>query len=566
MTESELPADLAPETPAAAVPIPAPLGRGGERAAGMVAAGIMVSRLFGLLRTWAFARYLGVGIAADAYNAAVRIPNFVRTLLGEGAISASFIPVYTEALERGDQRAARALAGALLGILLAAVSVLTIAGILLAPVLVSVVAGGLNAETEALAIRLTRVMFPMTGLMVISGWCLAIQNSHRRFFMSYASAALWSLAQIVLLFGWGTTTAGDIRPGLLGIGSRIGDPIELAWWLAWATLAGAVLQIGAQLPQVISLVRPLRITLDRGAAGVDKTLRNFGPVMLALSAVQVSSFIDTRIASQLPTGALTNINYAAQLYTLPVSLFGLSVAAASLPDFSRDTLHATEVLRDRLRSGWVRILFYIIPSTIVFILFGDLVITLLLQSGRFGAAETELVHWVLAAYAIGLVGYSSVKLLASAHYAFNDYRTPLRASVFAIITSAILALALALPFRHSLRGAAGIALGSALGSYVNLLLLAGGLRRRLGPLYSGVMWTGTARIIGAAAIASGVAYIVRRGLEGVGGIPDRWRVYVVALGTLAAFGGIFLIAAYAAGSQEAARWLRTLRVIRRPPS
>jgi putative peptidoglycan lipid II flippase len=409
-------------------------------------------------------------------------------------------------------------------------------------------------------------MFPMTGLMVISGWCLAIQNSHRRFFMSYASSALWSLAQIVLLFGWGATSADETRPPLLGIGSRVSSPTELAWWLAWATLIGAILQIGAQLPQVISLVRPMRISLDRAVPGVEKTLRNFGPVVLALSAVQISSFIDTRIASQLPTGAIATINYAAQLYTLPVSLFGLSVAAASLPDFSRDTLHATDVLRDRLRSGWVRILFYIIPSAIVFVLYGDLVVTLLLRSGRFGQAETELVHLVIAAYAVGLVGYSSVKLLASAHYALNDYRTPLRASVFAIITSAILALSLALPFRHSLRGAAGIALGSALGSYVNLVLLAGGLRRRLGPLYSAAMWKGTVRIVGAAAAAAGAAYVVRRGLEGFGGIPDRWRVYAVALGTLAAFGGIFLIAAYAAGSQEAARWLRTFRIVRRPPS
>jgi putative peptidoglycan lipid II flippase len=567
MTESELPADLTPVTPAAPAPEAVTARPTGERAAGMVAAGIMVSRVFGLLRTWAFARYFGAGVAADAYNAAVKIPNFVRTLLGEGAISASFIPVYTEALERGDERGARSLAGAVLGILLAAVSVLTIVGILLAPALVGLVAGGLNAESEALAIRLTRIMFPMTGLMVLSGWCLAIQNSHRRFFMSYASAALWSLAQIVLLFGWGTTaTAGSAPPPLFGLAARIGDPTELAWWLAWATLAGAVLQIGAQLPQVIALVRPMRISLDRAVPGVAKTLRNFGPVVLALSAVQISSFIDTRIASQLPTGAIANINYAAQLYTLPVSLFGLSVAAASLPDFSRDTLHATNVLRDRLRLGWVRILFYIIPSTLVFVLYGDLVITLLLRSGRFGQEETELVHWVLAAYAIGLVGYSSVKLLASAHYAFNDYRTPLRASVFAIITSAILALSLALPFRHSLRGAAGIALGSALGSYVNLALLAVGLRKRVGPLYDAVMWKGTLRIIGATAIASAVAYPVRRVLETASFIPDRWRPYVVALGTLAAFGGIFLVAAYAAGSLEAARWLRSLRVVRRAPS
>ena len=566
MTNPGEPPDLTPETPAASIPIPASSPAGGERAAGMVAAGIMVSRVVGLLRTWAIARYLGAGVAMDAYYAAIKIPNLVRTLLGEGAISASFIPVYSAALERGDHRAARALAGALLGILLAAVSALTIAGILLAPALVGIVAGGFDAETEALTIRLTRVMFPMTGLMVISGWCLAIQNSHRRFFMSYASAALWSVAQIVLLFGWGATTATGVARPLFGIGTRISDPLELAWWLAWATLVGAVLQIGAQLPQVISLVRPMRISLDRHAPGIDRTLRNFVPVVVALSAVQISSFIDTRIASQLPTAALSSINYAAQLYTLPVSLFGLSVAAASLPDFSRDTLEATQVLRDRLRSGWVRILFYIIPSTVLFIAFGDLVVTLLLRSGRFGPEATELVHWVLAAYAIGLTGYSSVKLLASAHYAFNDYRTPLRASIYAIITSAVLALALALPFRHSVRAAAGIALGSALGSYVNLALLAAGLRTRLGPLYTRAMWAGTVRIVGATALATVVALGARIALESAGDLAPAWRPYLIAAGTLLVFGGIFLIAAYAAGSQEAARWLRTFRVVRRRPS
>jgi putative peptidoglycan lipid II flippase len=329
---------------------------------------------------------------------------------------------------------------------------------------------------------------------------------------------------------------------------------------------GALLQIAAQLPQVLSLVRPLRISVNLRAAGVDRTLRNFVPVVLALSAVQVSSFIDTRIASQLPVGALSSINYASLIYMLPVSLFGLSVAAASLPDFSRDRAGATNELLDRLRTGWVRILFYIIPSTIVFILFGDLVIALLLQSGKFGRADTVIAHWVLAAYAVGLIGYASVKLLASAHYAFDDYRTPLRASVLAIITSAILALALALPFRHTVRGAAGIALGSALGSYVNLILLAGGLRHRLGPLVTAAMWKGTARIVGATGLAAAVAFAARLGLERLDALPDRWRIYLVAIGTLAVFGGIFLFAAYAAGSHEAARWLRKLRVVRRPPS
>ena len=561
MTESSLPGATPPNTPPASEPAVRTTGR----SAGLVAAGIMVSRLFGLVRTWAFARYLGVGIANDAYTAAVRIPNFVRALLGEGAISASFIPVYSAALERGDAKAARALAGALLGILLAAVSVLTIVGIIAAPALVSLFAGGMAQETEELAVRLTRVMFPMTGLMVLSGWCLGIQNSHRRFFMSYASAALWSVAQIVLLFGWGGAGAEADSPAVFGLGERIQDTTRLAWWLAWATLAGAALQIAAQLPEVIALVRPMRITLDRDAPGVRATLQNFVPVVVALSAVQISGFIDLRIASELPDGAISSMTFASQLYTLPVSLFGLSVAAASLPDFSRDSMLAREVLLARLQAGWVRILFYIIPCTVLFVLFGDLVITLLLQSGRFSSSDTEVVHRILAAYAVGLIGFSSVKLLASAHYAFNDYRTPLRASIVAIVTSAVLALALALPLRHSLVGAAGIALGSALGSYVNLSVLAAGLHRKLGPLYTRAMWHGTFRVLGATTAAAVGAWLVRGWMTSALALPERARGYVVALGTLAVFGGIFLVVAYAAGSQEAARWLRPLGVVRRPP-
>lgn len=561
MTESSIPGAAPADTPPASEPVVRTAGR----AAGFVAAGIMVSRVFGLVRTWAVARYLGVGPANDAYTAAVRIPNLVRALLGEGAISASFIPVYSAALERDDPKAARALAGALLGILLAAVSVLTLLGIVLAPALVSLFAGGLERETEELAVRLTRVMFPMTGLMVLSGWCLGIQNSHRRFFMSYASAALWSLAQIVLLFGWGGVGGDADSPALFGLGERIQDTTRLAWWLAWATLAGAALQIGAQVPQVIALVRPMRITLDRNNPGVRATLRNFVPVVVALSAVQISGFIDLRIASELPAGAIASITFATQLYTLPVSLFGLSVAAASLPDFSRDSLLAREVLLGRLQSGWVRILFYIIPCTVVFVLFGDLVITLLLQSGRFSESDTQVVHRILAAYAVGLIGFSSVKLLASAHYAFSDYRTPLRASIIAIVTSAVLALALALPLRNSLIGAAGLALGSALGSYVNLALLAAGLRRRLGPLYTPAMWRGTLRVIGATTAAAVAGWAAREWLTVGATLPERMRGYVIALGTLAVFGGIFLVVAYAAGSQEAARWLRPLGVVRRPP-
>jgi putative peptidoglycan lipid II flippase len=511
----------------------------GGRSAFVVGAGIFISRMVGLLRQTAFAHYLGAGAASDAYNAAFKIPNAVRNLLGEGTLSASFVPVYSRLLAAGDDRGARALANAVIGLLLASVSVLTLLGMALAPLLTAVLAPGFDADTAALTTRLTRVLFPMTALMVVSGWCLGVQNSHRRFFWSYASAALWSLAQIALL--------------LVG-GPRAGDAFTLATWLAWATLAGAVLQVGAQLPEVLRLTGPVRPTLDRAATGVIQVMRNVGPVVTALGVVQISSFVDLQIASFLPEGAPTNIAYASLIALLPVSLFGVSVAAAALPEFSRDSASpALDALRERLRGGWQRILFYMVPSAAAFLVIGDYIVALLYRGGRFGEAEQRVVHVILGAYAIGLVSFGSVKLLASAYYAMQDYRTPLRASVASLATSAFAAVAIAIPLRASPLAAAGIALGSALGSYVNLTLLLRGLRARLGPLSTPAMRAGTRRILVAAISAVTVGY-AGRVLQGLWWPAAHPRLAGVPV--LAAFGATYLVVSWWLGSAEAARWLR----------
>lgn len=511
----------------------------GGRSAFVVGAGILISRLVGLLRQTAFAHFLGASSASDAYNAAFKIPNAVRNLLGEGTLSAAFVPVYSRVLASDDPRAARALSNAVLGVLLLAVSVLTLVGIAAAPVLTAVLTPGFSESTAALTTRLTRVLFPMTGLMVVSGWCLGIQNSHRRFFWSYASAALWSLAQIVLL--------------LVG-GPRASDATQLATWLAWATLVGAALQVAAQMPDVMRLAGPLRPSLDRTVPGVTQVLRNMAPVITALGVVQISSFVDLQIASFLPAGATTNLGYANTLALLPVSLFGVSVAAASLPEFARESAEpAYDALRERLRGGWQRILFYVIPSAVVFVVFGDYCVGLLYRTGKFGAAEQQIVHMVLAAYAVGMISFGSVKLLGSAFYALQDYRTPLMASVASITVSAITAVAIAIPLRHSPLAAAGIALGSALGSYVNLSVLIRGLQRRLGPLYTAAMWHGTRRIVLSATMATACAWVMRTVHYAI--VPS-WHPRLAALPVLGTFGVAYLLMAWWLGSAEAARWLR----------
>ncbi len=504
-----------------------------SRSATVVFAGILLSRVLGLVRTTLFARYLGTSAEADAFNAAFKIPNAVRNLLGEGTLSASFVPVYSRMLARGDARAAKALAAAVLGFLIAGVSILTILGMVAAPILTSVFAPGFDPARTELTTRLTRVLFPMTGLMVLSGWCLGVQNSHRKFFWSYASAALWSIAQIALLLWWGPAAT---------------SMAQLAWWLAWATLVGSALQVAAQIPEVIRLEGALRPTLNRAAEGVTQTLRNIGPVVIALGVVQISSLIDLQIASYLPSGAPSNMYYANLIALLPVSLFGVSVAASSLPDFSRDATGAHDVLLERLRGGWQRILFYIVPSAAVFIVYGDVCVGLLLRNGRFGASDQHAVHLVLAAFAIGLISFASVKLLASAHYALQDYRTPLRASISSLVVSAIASIACAYPLRHTVWGAAAIAFGSSVGSFVNLSVLIRGLRARLGPLYTSTMWLGSRRIVIASIAAAALAWPVRM-------LVRDWHPMVGGPPVLALFGISYLAFAWWMGSREAARLL-----------
>ncbi len=284
------------------------------------------------------------------------------------------------------------------------------------------------------------------------------------------------------------------------------------------------------------------------------TLRNMVPVITTLGVVQISSFIDMTIVTYLPAGATTNLYYANTLALLPVSLFGVSVAAASLPEFSRDTgLSTMDALRERLRNGWQRILFYIVPSAVVFITLGDYCAGILYRGGLFGAADQRVVHVILAASALGLVSFASVKLLSSAYYALQDYRTPFRASVLSIFVSAAAAIAIAWTFRTSPYAAAGIALGSALGSYASFVVQLRGLHRRVGTFYTPQMWMGTRRIVIAAFIAALVGAALRYAQMRL--LPAA-HPRLTGIPILGAFGLTYLVAAWAMGSAEAARWLR----------
>jgi putative peptidoglycan lipid II flippase len=506
------------------------------RAATRVAAGILVTRILGFVRERVFAHYFGNGELADAFRAAYRIPNAIRNLLGEGTLSASFIPVYAGLIERGETEAARRVAGTIASLLVLAAGVATALGILLAPLITDVVAPGFTGSTRDTTVRLVEIMFPMSGVTILAAWCLGVLNTHRRFFVAYAAPSLWNVAQIATLLALGGVLAGA----------------RLAVALAFGALAGSILQLAAQLPGTLRLVGRFHWGLRVDAPGTRRVLRAWGPVVVGAGVVQISSVVDTQLASLLGTGAVAVLGYAQLIALLPISLFGVSVAAAALPELSRDAAGTgAERVGAEVAAAARRILFFVAPSALAFAAFGDHIVAILFQTGRFDATDTDLAAGVLAAYAVGLPAQASIKLFASGFYAVGDTRTPVKIAAVAVALSAGLAAA-----AMQVLGPAGIALGSAVAAYVNVGLLVRALRRRAGGL-------------GMDGHPGRLSAILVGGVVGTGaGLAVEWLLaggprLLTGLGALMAFGLAYLAGAAAAGHPDARalarRWAARLR-------
>jgi putative peptidoglycan lipid II flippase len=491
----------------------------------LVAAGISSSRLAGLIRLRVFAHYFGLqSDAADAFNAAVRIPNFLQNLFGEGTLSASFIPVYAALLAKKESPTADRVAGAVGALLAMVVSVLVLAGVLAAPLLTIVLAPGFAGEKQALTVTLVRILFPGAGLLAMSAWCLGILNSHRRFLLSYMAPVVWNAAMIATLVVFGGRT----------------DLPRLAVLLAWGAVAGSALQFAVQVPSVFMLASNLRFAVDKASMHVRTVWRTFVPVFIGRGVVQISAFVDTMIATLLPTGAVTGLANAQLLYTLPVSLFGMSVAAAELPAMAGEALDegsGFDALRARLDNGLRRIAFFVVPSAVAFLALGDVVAAALLQTGRFGPSDALYVWGILAGSAVGLLASTLGRLYSSAYYALRDTRTPLKYAVTRVSLTTILGYTFAVVFPGLLGvaaiwGAVGITLAGGIAAWVEMLMLRRTLNTRVGA--TGLPAAFAARLWTAAATGAAVGWGVKQMLP-------AWHPALTAIPVLGSYGTVFLI-------------------------
>lgn len=467
----------------------------GRSASVLIAAGILLSRLAGLVREAVFAAFLPLGAAFDAFSTAVRIPNVMQMLLGEGTLSASFIPVYSDLLERDEEEAGK-VAGSIAVLLALVAATFVLVAVIAAPVIVTVITPGLRGDERFdLAVALLRVTFPAAGITVLGAWCLGVLNSNRKFFLSYVAPVLWNMAQIaavvigVLVLGFGEFDGDEDE--LEMVATNVDVLGEVARVASWGFFVGALLQFGVQVPAVAKYAKGVKFKLDLKLQGVRDVISRFGGAVLGRGIVQISAIVDQALASVLVIGAPGVLLKAQVLYILPISIFAISVAAAELPELSR--LTSKDEIRERSQAGFSRILFFVAFASLAYVILGDRIVGTLYERRNFTSDDTLLVWFALGAYALGLAPAAASRMTQNTLWSQGDTKGPARAALFRLGIAVVVALATMFFFdrigttevrdtfptlfddgsrKESLRfGAVGITLGSAVASWVEAIVL-----------------------------------------------------------------------------------------------
>jgi putative peptidoglycan lipid II flippase len=438
--------------------------RGSLRAAGLISSLTLVSRILGLAREQVFAALLGVGLHADAFQIAFRIPNLLRDLFAEGALSAAFIPTYARALADEGRSGANRLVSrvlTLLGVVLGLVVLLSIAA---APALVRLLAPGFEEVPgkSELTVLLTRIMMPFLPLVSFAAIAMGMLNAEERYGLPAFSPAMFNMVTIA----WG---------GLLwGLGLSL-EQITLGW--AVGTLVGGAAQFLIQIPGLRRSGWVFRPEWAPGAIELRRMGALMAPATMGLAAVQINIFVNSYFASFEP-GAVACLGYAFRILYLPIGLFGVAVGTVATTGFARRAAAGDlEGLRATLSRSLSMLAFLTIPATAGLLVLARPVVRLLYERGAFAAEgdATERTAIALMFYGIGLVAYTGVKVLAPAFYALGAPRLPLMASAAAVLTNLIVNLTLYPSF-----GFRSVALGTSLAAWVNVAILAFDLERRVG--------------------------------------------------------------------------------------
>jgi putative peptidoglycan lipid II flippase len=499
------------------------------RAATLVMAAFVLSRVLGLGREIIIGREFGTTRELDAYLAAFRIPDLIFQLIAGGALGSAFIPTFTGYLAHSEDKHAWHLASSVMNIVLAVLATCAILAAVAAPWLVgNIVAPGFAAEDQVLTVQLMRIMLVSPVVFGLSGVIMGILNSYQHFLLPALAPAVYNLCIIA--------GAALLAPSIGVYGLTVG------------VVAGSILHLGIQIPQLVRQGASYRPVVDLHDPGVREVGRLMLPRMLGLATVQLNFVVNTYLASTLAAGSVAALNYAWMLMLMPQGIFAMGIATAAFPTFSELAARGkTDDFRSTLSETLRLILFLTIPSSVALVVLGEPLTRLLLQRGRFDPSSTQAVVWALQFYALGLVGHSALEIIKRGFYSLHDTRTPVLIGAGAVALNVTLNLALIGPLQHG-----GLALANSIATIVETSILVWILRRRLGGLAGRSMLRSIWKTLLAAAVM-GIALLWFLGQTA------STHIAVQAVGAMLLGATVFLVTCLATRSEE----LRALRSILR---
>jgi putative peptidoglycan lipid II flippase len=462
------------------------------RSASKVSIAVMCSRVLGLIREQAFAVLFGAGFAFDAFVIAFRIPNLLRDLFGEGALSAAFVTVFSDYDETRGPEATWKLAGNVLVFITILLSLITLLGIIFADkIVMALVDADFEKITDKVALThlLTMIMFPFLIFISLSSVVMGILNTKGRFFIPALASSFFNL---------GSISGGVSRAFLLG---ENGQPSIVG--MAIGTLIGGMLQLGGQLPSLFRTDFKFRPHLNLKDPGLHRILKLMTPAVFGLAALQINVFINTYFASSLQEGSLSWLNYAFRFFQFPVGVFGVAISVAALPLLSRQaaTKDFTR-LKETFTSSLTMAFSLTIPATVGLILLSEPIIRLIFEHGNFTAADTFKTAEALRFYALGLFAYASVKVMVPVFYALDNTRYPVVGSFLAVAANILIVLLTITTLQHK-----AMALSISGAMTANFIFLGTILYWKLEGYSISYLLTGLGKVLVAALLMGAYLYI-----------------------------------------------------------
>ena len=485
------------------------------RSAGIVSIAVMFSRLLGLVREMIFARYFGAGFLYDAYVVAFRIPNVLRDLFAEGALSVAFVKVFTDYQINKSEKEAWRLASLVLNLLAVVLSVVCIVGIIFSRQFVNLIADGFSPEKAALASTLTQIMFPLILLVALAAVAMGVLNTKGVFGIPASASTVFNVASIVFGLVLAYWLSGG---GWLSSADKNAVPSDSAQWaiigMAIGTLIGGAAQFLMQVPALLKVGFRFSPVLSFTDEGVRKVISLMTPAILGTSAVQINVLINTYFVSHIE-GAQGWLSYGFRLMQFPIGLFGVAVGTAAIPVLSRLASEGKiKDFRDTVSSSMNLVFLMTLPSACGLIVLGEPIVRLIYERGKFDATATSMTAIALAGYSIGLTGYAAIKILSPAFYALNDAKTPMIIAISSIAVNFIGSYILrewlshygVTPETPHGYGHVGVALATSIVALVNFFALALLMRRRIKRLNGREIFFSFLKIAAASAVLSAVCY------------------------------------------------------------